>query len=87
MDALAKVIKKHVLFSHLDDYERSDIFDAIFPASFIAGKTVTHQDNEGDNLYVINQEEMNVYVNNEWATSVRKETALKNLLPFTKHLE
>lgn len=86
MAALAKVIKKNV-FSQLDDYERSDIFYATFPASFIAGKTVTQQDNEGDNFYVINQEEMDVYVNNECATSVRKERALKNLLAFTKHLE
>uniref|UniRef100_A0AC11BDW5 Protein kinase cAMP-dependent type I regulatory subunit alpha n=1 Tax=Ovis aries TaxID=9940 RepID=A0AC11BDW5_SHEEP len=70
MAALAKAIEKNVLFSHLDDNERSDIFDAMFPVSFIAGETVIQQGDEGDNFYVIDQGEMDVYVNNEWATSV-----------------
>ncbi|XP_070256956.1 cAMP-dependent protein kinase type I-alpha regulatory subunit-like [Myotis yumanensis] len=70
MAALAKAIEKNVLFSHLDDNERSDIFDAMFPLSFIAGETVIQQGDEGDNFYVIDQGEMDVYVNNEWATSV-----------------
>uniref|UniRef100_A0ABI7X114 cAMP-dependent protein kinase type I-alpha regulatory subunit n=1 Tax=Felis catus TaxID=9685 RepID=A0ABI7X114_FELCA len=48
----------------------SDIFDAMFPVSFIAGETVIQQGDEGDNFYVIDQGEMDVYVNNEWATSV-----------------
>uniref|UniRef100_A0A8D2BCM3 cAMP-dependent protein kinase type I-alpha regulatory subunit n=1 Tax=Sciurus vulgaris TaxID=55149 RepID=A0A8D2BCM3_SCIVU len=41
--ALAKAIEKNVLFSHLDDNERSDIFYAMFPVSFIAGETVIQQ--------------------------------------------
>ncbi|KAG7254885.1 hypothetical protein CRUP_029344 [Coryphaenoides rupestris] len=32
--------EKNVLFSHLDDNERSDIFDAMFPVTYIAGETV-----------------------------------------------
>ncbi|KAB0371813.1 hypothetical protein FD755_016751, partial [Muntiacus reevesi] len=63
-------IEKNVLFSHLDDNERSDIFDAMFPVSFIAGETVIQQGDEGDNFYVIDRGEMDVYVNSEWATSV-----------------
>ncbi|KAB0360009.1 hypothetical protein FD754_004165 [Muntiacus muntjak] len=70
MAALAKAVEKNVLFSHLDDNERSDIFDAMFPVSFIAGETVIQQGDEGDNFYVIDQGEMDVYVNNKWATSV-----------------
>uniref|UniRef100_A0A2K5MFE1 cAMP-dependent protein kinase type I-alpha regulatory subunit n=1 Tax=Cercocebus atys TaxID=9531 RepID=A0A2K5MFE1_CERAT len=70
MAALAKAIEKNVLFSHLDDNERSDIFDAMFSVSFIAGETVIQQGDEGDNFYVIDQGETDVYVNNEWATSV-----------------
>lgn len=31
MTALARAIDKHLLFSHLDENERSDIFDAMFP--------------------------------------------------------
>ncbi|NXF08270.1 KAP0 kinase, partial [Smithornis capensis] len=81
MAALAKAIEKNVLFTHLDDNERSDIFDAMFPVTYIAGETVIQQGNvysifssslgdEGDNFYVVDQGEMDVYVNNEWATSV-----------------
>ncbi|XP_037610885.1 cAMP-dependent protein kinase type I-alpha regulatory subunit isoform X1 [Sebastes umbrosus] len=87
MAALAKAIEKNVLFSHLDDNERSDIFDAMFPVTYIAGETVILQgpscqstgfgraflprlSDEGDNFYVIDQGEMDVYVNNEWVTSI-----------------
>uniref|UniRef100_A0A8B9FTN1 cAMP-dependent protein kinase type I-alpha regulatory subunit n=1 Tax=Amazona collaria TaxID=241587 RepID=A0A8B9FTN1_9PSIT len=70
MAALAKAIEKNVLFAHLDDNERSDIFDAMFPVTYIAGETVIQQGDEGDNFYVVDQGEMDVYVNSEWATSV-----------------
>ncbi|XP_027034633.1 protein kinase, cAMP-dependent, regulatory, type I, alpha (tissue specific extinguisher 1) a isoform X1 [Tachysurus fulvidraco] len=70
MAALAKAIEKNVLFSHLDDNERSDIFDAMFSVNYIAGETVIQQGDEGDNFYVIDQGEMDVYVNNTWVTSI-----------------
>ncbi|KAL1263817.1 hypothetical protein QQF64_004172 [Cirrhinus molitorella] len=70
MAALAKAIEKNVLFSHLDDNERSDIFDAMFPVTYIAGEIVIQQGDEGDNFYVIDQGEMDVYVNSEWVTSI-----------------
>ncbi|XP_076779550.1 cAMP-dependent protein kinase type I-beta regulatory subunit isoform X2 [Arvicanthis niloticus] len=70
MTALAKAISKNVLFSHLDDNERSDIFDAMFPVTHIDGETVIQQGNEGDNFYVIDQGEVDVYVNGEWVTNI-----------------
>ncbi|XP_024619282.1 cAMP-dependent protein kinase type I-beta regulatory subunit [Neophocaena asiaeorientalis asiaeorientalis] len=70
MTALAKAISKNVLFAHLDDNERSDIFDAMFPVMHIAGETVIQQGDEGDNFYVIDQGEVDVYVNGEWVTSI-----------------
>ncbi|XP_072799610.1 cAMP-dependent protein kinase type I-beta regulatory subunit isoform X2 [Vicugna pacos] len=70
MTALAKAISKNVLFAHLDDSERSDIFDAMFPVTHIAGETVIQQGDEGDNFYVIDQGEVDVYVNGEWVTSI-----------------
>ncbi|KAM6156169.1 cAMP-dependent protein kinase type I-beta regulatory subunit [Rhynchocyon petersi] len=70
MTALAKAISKNVLFSHLDDNERSDIFDAMFPVTHIAGETVIQQGDEGDNFYVIDQGEVDVYVNGEWVTGI-----------------
>ncbi|MGH0136073.1 UNVERIFIED_CONTAM: hypothetical protein FKN15_019031 [Acipenser sinensis] len=44
MAALAKAIEKNVLFAHLDDNERSDIFDAMFSVTYIAGETVIQQE-------------------------------------------
>ncbi|XP_059933809.1 cAMP-dependent protein kinase type I-beta regulatory subunit isoform X3 [Mesoplodon densirostris] len=70
MTALAKAISRNVLFAHLDDNERSDIFDAMFPVTHIAGETVIQQGDEGDNFYVIDQGEVDVYVNGEWVTSI-----------------
>ncbi|XP_014065102.1 cAMP-dependent protein kinase type I-alpha regulatory subunit isoform X1 [Salmo salar] len=75
MAALAKAIEKNVLFSHLDDNERSDIFDAMFSVTYIAGETIIMQGDEGDNFYVIDQGEtdvrlFDVYVNNEWVTNI-----------------
>lgn len=70
MAALSKAIAKNVLFSHLDENERSDIFDAMFPVTFLAGETIIQQGDEGDNFYVIDQGEVEFYVNNELVTAV-----------------
>ncbi|XP_039216685.1 cAMP-dependent protein kinase type I-beta regulatory subunit isoform X3 [Crotalus tigris] len=70
MTALAKAISKNVLFAHLDDNERSDIFDAMFPVTHIAGEIVIQQGDEGDNFYVIDHGEVYVYVNGELVTSI-----------------
>ncbi|NXV31811.1 KAP0 kinase, partial [Rissa tridactyla] len=72
MAALAKAIEKNVLFAHLDDNERSDIFDAMFPVTYIAGETVIQQGNSRDTVgFGLSPcTALQVYVNNEWATSV-----------------
>ncbi|NXK06989.1 KAP0 kinase, partial [Herpetotheres cachinnans] len=72
MAALAKAIEKNVLFAHLDDNERSDIFDAMFPVTYIAGETVIQQGNSRDTvgLGLPPCAAFQVYVNSEWATSV-----------------
>jgi cAMP-dependent protein kinase regulator len=62
MEALAKAIARNVLFSHLDENERSDIFDAMFPVSGHCGEIIIQQGDEGDNFYVIDQGEVEVFV-------------------------
>merc|ERR1712135_4309 len=62
MEALAKAIAKNVLFSHLDENERSDIFDAMFPVNVSSGDIIIQQGDEGDNFYVIDQGEVEFYV-------------------------
>lgn len=62
MAALSKAIGKNVLFSHLDENERSDIFDAMFPVNCLHGESIIQQGDEGDNFYVIDQGEVEVSV-------------------------
>lgn len=65
MASLSKAIAKNVLFSHLDENERSDIFDAMFPSSAMPGEIIIQQGDEGDNFYIIDQGEVEIYVNEE----------------------
>lgn len=60
MAALSKAIAKNVLFSHLDENERSDIFDAMFPVNCLQGEAIIQQGDEGDNFYVIDHGEVEV---------------------------
>ena len=60
MASLSKAIAKNVLFSHLDENERSDIFDAMFPVSAIPGEVIIQQGDEGDNFYIIDSGEVEV---------------------------
>lgn len=63
MASLSKAIAKNVLFSHLDENERSDIFDAMFPVSAIPGEVIIQQGDEGDNFYIIDSGEVEVRCN------------------------
>ena len=60
MAALSKAIEKNVLFSHLDEDEKSDIFDAMFPVNSIAGEYIIKQGDDGDNFYIIDHGEVDV---------------------------
>lgn len=70
MAALSKAIAKNVLFAHLDENERSDIFDAMFPVNCLPGESIIQQGDEGDNFYVIDQGEVEVFVNSEMVTTI-----------------
>lgn len=70
MAALSKAISKNILFAHLDDNERSDIFDAMFPVIHCAGDVIIKQGDEGDNFYIIDSGEVAVYVNNDLVTTI-----------------
>ena len=70
MQALSKAIQSNLLFSHLDDSEKSDIFDAMQPFNHKAEETIIQQGEEGDFFYIIDQGEVEVYVNNKCVTSI-----------------
>ncbi|CAF1041475.1 unnamed protein product [Adineta ricciae] len=70
MCALSEAIKKNILFSHLDENERAQIFDAMFPEIHLAGDTIIQQGEKGENFYIIDKGEVNVYINDELVTSI-----------------
>lgn len=70
MTALSKAIAKNVLFQHLDESERSDIFDAMFPVHCSPGDIIIQQGGEGDNFYIIDQGEVDIYINNEHSSTI-----------------
>lgn len=49
-------------FSHLDESERAQIFDAMFPEIHLAGDTIIQQGEKGENFYIIDKGEVNVSV-------------------------
>jgi len=65
MASLSKAMDKHIMFNHLDENERSDIFDAMFPSSAQPGEIIIQQGDEGDNFYIIDQGEVEILVDNE----------------------
>ncbi|XP_076028578.1 protein kinase, cAMP-dependent, regulatory subunit type 1 isoform X3 [Oratosquilla oratoria] len=70
MAALQKAISKNVLFAHLDENERSDIFDAMFPVNALPGEVIIQQGDEGDNFYIMDQGEVEIFVSGEHVTSI-----------------
>ncbi|XP_028395524.1 cAMP-dependent protein kinase type I-beta regulatory subunit-like [Dendronephthya gigantea] len=79
MAALQKAIAKNILFSHLDETERSDIFDAMFLVKHNIGEIVIQQGEEGDNFYIIDSGEVEVYVNDHLVSVIGEGGAFGEL--------
>ena len=47
----------------MDENERSDIFDAMFPVNAMPGEVIIQQGDEGDNFYIIDVGSVDIYVN------------------------
>jgi len=62
LESLGKAISKNSLFLHLDEKERSDIFDAMFPSLAKKEDVIIQQGDEGDNFYIIDQGEVSVSI-------------------------
>ena len=70
MNALSKAIQDNVLFSHLDEVERSDIFDAMYMDKFISGEAIIQQGDHGDNFYIMHSGEVEVLVDSRLVTVI-----------------
>ena len=72
MAALKKAIEKTVLFSHLDEAETKDIFDAMFSVAAKEGEDIiTQGDKDGDNFYVIDHGVVDIFVNGSKVVSLK----------------
>jgi len=63
--ALLKAIDKNALMCHLDDNDKSDIFEAMVLRRFNPGENIITQGDEGDNFYVINHGEVEIVINDD----------------------
>lgn len=70
--ALRSVMCKNLLFAHLDIDEQKAIEDAMFPVEKRKGETIIEQGEDGDNFYVIDSGEVDVFVNNEFCVSIKE---------------
>lgn len=78
-EALQRAIQKNVLFKHLDSNECADIFDAMFPIVFRKADTIIKQGDEGDNFYIIDEGEVEVFVNNVPVTMIGEGSSFGEL--------
>ncbi|OUC45296.1 hypothetical protein D917_08524, partial [Trichinella nativa] len=70
---------QNVLFAHLDENEKKDIFNAMFPVEANAGEVIIQQGDEGDNFYVIDSGEVEVFVNNKSVTTIKESGSFGEL--------
>ena len=79
MASLSKAISRNVLFSHLDEGERSDIFDAMFCKEAEEDEVIINQGDEGDNFYIIDVGSLDVYVNGTKVVSLTEGASFGEL--------
>ncbi|PRP83288.1 cAMP-dependent protein kinase type I-alpha regulatory subunit-like [Planoprotostelium fungivorum] len=62
---LESSLNGNIFFSRLEREEQTQVFDAMFQVHHPAGATIIRQGDEGDNFYVIDEGECEIYVNRE----------------------
>jgi len=60
---LENALKKNIMFAHLEEDQRREIFSAMFEVQFKVGDTIIRQGDEGDNFYVTDTGVCDVYLN------------------------
>jgi len=59
---LEESVKSHVMFSHLDIDEREVVFHSMRPIKFEEGETIIQQGDDGDDFYVVDEGECDIFV-------------------------
>jgi cAMP-dependent protein kinase regulator len=68
--SLEKSMGKNILFRYLDSEEKAEIFDAMASVDKQPAETIIQQGEDGDNFYVIDSGEVDVFVNDEYMTTI-----------------
>jgi len=66
---IENALKRGIMFAHLEDDQRTAVFNAMSEVRFKAGATIIQQGDEGDNFYVVAEGECDVYVSKSEAPS------------------
>jgi cAMP-dependent protein kinase regulator len=61
-DRLFKAVSKNILFNHLDEDQREVVVDAMFRVEKAEGETIIKQGDDGDNFYIIESGQCDVFV-------------------------
>ncbi|OQV20091.1 cAMP-dependent protein kinase regulatory subunit [Hypsibius exemplaris] len=67
---LTKSAGKNFLFQHLEEDEKRDIFDAMFPVQYNKDDVIIKQGDDGDNFYVIESGEVDILVNGKHVNTI-----------------
>jgi cAMP-dependent protein kinase regulator len=71
---ILKMCKQSILFQHLDDDQLDTIKDAMFPQEFNDGDVVIKQGDDGDNYFLLETGEIEVFVAGKGDEPVKKYT-------------
>lgn len=72
---LKQAVAHNILFSHLDDAQLDEVTDAFFEVAKGAGEAVIRQGEEGDNFYILDSGECEIFVQKGSAPPVKVFTA------------
>jgi len=64
-ERLAIALKKHIMFAHLEEEERQAVFDAMVEVKYKKGDVIIRQGDEGDNFYVVETGECDIFVSKD----------------------
>lgn len=78
-EAIQKALAHNLLFLHMDESEKQDVFDAMFPVEYKKDDVIIKQGDEGDNFYVIDRGEVDVIVNGQHVGSIPETGAFGEL--------
>ncbi|KAI9291299.1 camp-dependent protein kinase regulatory subunit [Neoconidiobolus thromboides FSU 785] len=67
---IASATNKNLLFRNLEDEQKQEIVDAMFEKLVISGEEVIKQGDEGDNFYVVDQGNFEIFVNDKKVVEV-----------------